>query len=447
MRAMFLLILSLFLVGAAIGQETQAIQSLTLVKAVEVALDRNFTVRQAQNNLERDQAGVLSAYGNFMPSVSLNSSWGGSQGESFLPDGTQLPSSNVRSLSTSVSTQMTIFDGFSNTSSLSQATQTAIGSEYTLGRTRQTVVNQTRRFYYDVLRTEKLLKVAEATLQYSSQQLDRVKETARLGSASLVNVYQQQSQVGQDEVRLVQAQNDYELAKANLIAYLALDVRGTYTIQDPSIAGEISDEEFSKVRSETNDFRVLAERALSTRPDYLTSKATFEAADAGVTIARSGYLPTVTANASYRLSGNSRLVNEFDDLKNNKTLSWGLSVSLPLFSGFRTNEASERALVARKNAEETLRDKERTVQVELQNALLQLQAAEKTYDASLKSLQYQDQNLKVNQEKYNVGAGTLLDLLLAQNNYNSALTTKINAVYQYLNAKSQLEFSLGTIQQ
>lgn len=446
MRATFSLFSALLFVSISLGQEAQPSKPLTLSNAVQIALDRTFTVRQAQNNLERDQAGVLAAYGNFLPSVSLGSSWGGSSGEGFLDNGLRY-STNRRSLSTSVSAQMTIFDGFSNTSSLSQASSTAVGSEYTLGRTRQTVVNQTRRLYYDVLRTEKLLKVAEATLKYSTQQLDRVKETARLGSASLVNVYQQQSQVGQDEVRVVQAQNDYELAKANLIAFLALDVWSDYSIQDPSIPEEITAEEFYRTKQETANFRDLAGRALSTRLDYLTSKASFEAADAGVTIARSGYLPRVTASANYGLSGDSQAGSEFSDLKNNKSLGWSFSVSLPLFSGFRTNQQTEQALVSRKNAEESLRDKERTVQVELQNALLQLQAAEKTYDASLKSLQFQDQNLKVNQEKYNVGAGTLLDLLLAQNNYNSALTTKINSVYQYLNAKSQLEFSLGTIQQ
>ncbi|MBI2620074.1 MAG: TolC family protein [Ignavibacteriales bacterium] len=421
-------------------------QTLTLSGAIDVALDLNFTVRQAQNNLEQSQAGVLSAYGNFLPNVNLNSSWSGSQGESFLPNGTRLPSTNVRSFSSSISANMTLFDGFSNTSTLSQATSTAVASEHTLSRTRQMVVNQTRRLYYDVLRTEKLLRVAEATLEYSSQQLDRVKETARLGSASLVNVYQQQSQVGQDEVRLAQAQNEYELAKANLIAYLALDVTADYVIGDPSIPEEIDESEFARAREETRNFRQLAQGALATRPDYLSSRESFGAADAGVTIARSGYLPRITAGASYSLSGNSRLVNEFDDFKNNKNLNWSFSVSFPIFSGFRTNEASERALVARKNAEESHRDRERTVLVELQNAILSLQAAEKSYDAAVKSLQYQDQNLKVNQEKYNVGAGTLLDLLFARNNYNSALTTKINAVYQYLNAKSQLQLALGTIQ-
>ena len=186
---------------------------------------------------------------------------------------------------------------------------------------------------------------------------------------------------------------------------------------------------------------------MGSRLDYQASKENYYAAESGVTIARSGYYPRVTASTSYGLSGNNRTISEFDDFKNTRSFNWGLSFSFPIFSGFRTNQAEQAALVTKKNSEVTLQDTERKIQVELRSALLQLEFAEKNYDAAVKSLQYQEQNLKVNQEKYNVGSGTILDLLFAQNNYNSALTSKINAVYQYLSAKSNLELALGSIQQ
>jgi outer membrane protein len=442
MNRLFVVVLgALVLMSLGIAQQ----RTLTLNQAIDIALDRNFSVKQAQNNVERDQASVLAAYGNFMPNVNLNSSWGGSQGETFLPDGQRLPSTNVRSLSSSMSASMTLFDGFSNTSSLNAAVSTSVSTEQTLGRTRQNVVNQARRLYYEVLRTERLLKVAEQSLQYSTQQLERVKETARLGSASLVNVYQQQAQVGSDEVRVVQAQNDYENAKANLVAFLALDVAESITVQDPSIPEEIDQADFEQQKELTKNFRAMVETALDKRLDLMSAKAGYEATESAVTIARSGYFPRVSASASYSLSGNSRIQSEFDDFRNSRNFNWSLSVQVPLFSGFRTNEATQRALVTRKNAEENLRETERRIQVELKSALLQIEFAEKNYESSLKNLQYQEQNLKVNQERYNVGSGTLLDLFFAQNNYNNALAVKINAVIQYLGAKSQLEFALGTI--
>jgi len=292
-------------------------------------------------------------------------------------------------------------------------------------------------------------------LDYSTQQLDRVKETARLGSASLVNVYQQQAQVGNDEVRLVQAENDYSLAVANLAAYLSLDVTQDYTFQDGAIPTEIDEGEFDRQKQLTVDLRGLVARAIDGRADYLSSLQAYRATDASVTIARSGYFPRISANASYTLNGRTQrdfatqavTASEFANFGVSRSFGWGLSLSLPIFSGFRTNESVERALVLRKNSEENLRETERRIQVEVKTAVLLLEAAEKNYEASMKSLQYQEQNLKVNQEKYNVGSGTLLDLLFAQNNFTNAQVTRINAVYQYLNAKSQLELAIGTVSQ
>ncbi len=442
----------LLLVVVGLSAQGTPAQTVSLNRAIELALDRNFSVKQAANNVERDQAGVLAAYGNFTPNVSLNSNWGG--GQQFV-NGVGIGAADDRNISASLQGSMTLFDGFTNTSSFSSAQATASSSEFTLARTRQMVTSQTQRFYYEVLRTRRVLEVAQLNLKYSSQQLDRVKETARLGSASLVNVYQQQAQVGQDELSVVTAENNYALAKANLGAYLSLDVTTETEFSDASIPQEIDGGEFQKQKQLTADMRGLIGQAMERRLDYQSSLQSFEATDASVTVARSGYYPRITASASYSLNGRTQrdfvtsavLASEFENFGTSRSFSWGLSLSLPLFSGFRTNESVQRALVARKNAEEGLRETERKIQVELKTALLQLESAEKTYEAAVKSLQYQDQNLKVNQEKYNVGSGTLLDLLFAQNNYTNASVTRINAVYQYLNAKSQFELAVGTAQQ
>jgi outer membrane protein len=434
---------------AIAGAQTQTI---TLNRAIELAMERNYTIKQAVNAVERDQAGVLSAYGNFTPTLNLNSSWGG--GQQFV-NGVGIGNADDRNISTSLSAGLTIFDGFTNTSSFTAAKATASSSEFALNRTRQSVASQTQRLYYEVLRTRRLLEVSQLNLKYSTQQLDRVRETARLGSASLVNVYQQQAQVGQDELRVVQSESDYALAKANLSAYLALDVTDEAEFADPTIVNEIDEVEFQKQKSIAADLRGLVDQAMERRTDYLSSREAFAATDASVTQARSGYYPRLSASASYSLTGRTQrdlltkvvTASEFENFGVSRSFSWGLSLSLPIYSGFRTNESVQRALVARKNAEEGLRETERKIQVEVKTALLQLESAQKSYEAAVKSLQYQEQNLKVSQEKYNVGSGTLLDLLFAQNNFTNAQVTRINAVYQYLNAKSQFELAVGSLPQ
>jgi outer membrane protein len=170
--------------------------------------------------------------------------------------------------------------------------------------------------------------------------------------------------------------------------------------------------------------------------------------------AQSGYFPRVSASAGYSWRGSYSSLsrspnspsNEFSDFGNSRSLSWGLSFSFPIFSGWQTDNQVQSAVVARKNAEENLRENARQIGVDVRTSILQLQAAMKNYEAAIKNLEFQDKNLKVNQERFKIGAGTMLDLLYAENNYKSALTSKINAVYQYLNTKSQLEYAMGTIQ-
>jgi outer membrane protein len=424
-------------------------KTLTMSQAVALALERNVMVRQAANNVERDQSNVTAAFGNFLPSASLSAGWSGGIGESNLPNGEKLPSTTSRSLSTSVGASATLFDGFSNTTTYDAAVANVQSTEYTFVQTRQIVVRETQKRFYEVLRTQRLLKVAEDQLKYSQQQLDRVKETARLGSASIVNVYQQQAQVGSDEVQLVQAQNNYELAKANLLAYIAVDFNENMLIQDPTIPEELSLDEMKQYESSLKGIQSLASEALTKRPDYQSTLQLNQAAELRVAGAKSGYLPRLTASLSYGYRGSYSsatpgAVNEFSDYGNSRSLSWNFNFSLPLFSGWQTDNAVQAAIISKKNAEESLRDNVRQIGVEIRTALLALESARKSYEASMKNLEYQDKNLKVNQERYNVGAGTMLDLLFADNNYKSALSTKINAIYQYLNAKGQLEYALGS---
>ncbi|MEK7670158.1 MAG: TolC family protein, partial [Bacteroidota bacterium] len=121
---------------------------LTLQKAMEIALEKNYTVKQAQNNMESAQTGVTAAYGNFLPTVSLGSSWSG--GAQYV-NGVALGSANVRSFSPGLSAQMTLFDGFNNTATLYRAVSTSASTEYTLTRTRQSLVYRIQSDYYEVL--------------------------------------------------------------------------------------------------------------------------------------------------------------------------------------------------------------------------------------------------------------------------------------------------------
>lgn len=418
--------------------------SLTLEQAKQIALERNLNVAQAGNNVEAAQASVLAATGNYLPTLSASASWNRSQTDSketFVdPQGT-IKSVGIQTdnrFSTGVNLGYTIFDGFAREGTMKRASSNAVASEQTASRTRQAIVFQVESAYLNVLRNEQLVKVSEENLKRDNRQLERITESNRVGALSLADVYRQQSQVAVDELNLITAQNNYDKSKADLIALIGLDVSEEYTIADPSVSTEIGQAELESTMSQYKNFRELSERALAKRPDYQAATESFNAADASVTSARSGYLPSISANAGYTLNG-----DQFSTLSDRKSLAWGVSLRWNIFDGFGTNQALQAAQVQRKNADLGLQQTQRSISVEVKKAMLDLEAARKQYDVSQKGLTSATEDRKIAEERYNLGAGTLLDLLTGNANLVNAEANKINAAYNYITAKRNLEYVIG----
>lgn len=440
MRVITATVMSVILPGALLlGQP----KTLTLDQARQIALERNLNVVQAQNNVESAQAGVLAAQGNYLPTLTASGGWSRQQQEGPLfINGVKIPGPTVSetygSISTGVDLGYTIFDGFRREANLSSATSSAVAEEQQSSRTRQSIAFQTEQAYINVLRNEQLVRVGEENLKRDRRQLERITEANRVGSLSLADVYRQQSVVAQDELSLITAQNNYDKSKADLVALIGLDVAEDYNFVDSSLGTEIDPAELQATLTQYKDFAQASRRALEQRPDYQAAAETFSATEAGVTSARSGYLPSISANAGYGLNGSN-----FSSISDTKTLNWGLNVRWSIFDGFATNQALQTAQVQKKNADLSLRQTERNINVEIKKAMLDLEAARKQYEVSQKGLVSATEDRKIAEERYNLGAGTLLDLLTANAGLVNAEANKINAVYNYITAKRNMEYVLG----
>lgn len=429
------------LTSAATSQQT-----LTLEEAKKVALENNLSVLQARNNIDAANSGVLAAYGNYLPTVSGTAYWSRYQNdrpasEPVYVNGVAIETGSTgRTLSNSyyagLSASYTLFNGLSREGTLSQAKSTATSTEQTSERTKQSIIYTVESDYLNVLRTEQLVKVNEENLKRDSDQLAKIVESNKIGSASLADVYRQQSTVATDELALINAQNDFDKAKATLLALIGMEATADVVMRDATISTEISKQEIDSLR--TLNMQALYHRAIDARPDYKSYAELLDAAASGVTIARSGYIPSLTASAGYALSG-----SEWSSLKDYKTIHWGLTLSWDIFDGFSTNASLQSAAVKRRNAEITLAQALRDISVDVRKAMLDLDAAGKQYEVCQKGLVSATEDRKIAAEKYNLGAGTLLDLNTANASLVNAEANIVNASYSFITAKRNLDYVVG----
>lgn len=246
-------------------------------------------------------------------------------------------------------------------------------------------------------------------------------------------------QEGNAQLDLITAKNNFETSKSNLLYFLGLNVLESYTFSD-SLTQQESSILNTNLSTEYQDISQLVDKALSNRSDYKSAKLDFESAENGITIAWSGHLPSLTNSLGYNFNSDQVI-----DIFKYPTYSIGLTLSVPIFSGFSVENRVEQAEVNAMNKKVDMEDLERQIKQNIQTTYLNLQAAEQGLEVSKNTVKSSDENLKTTQEKYSLGAGTLLDVLTASYNYTNARTNFINAQFEYIVLNEQLKYYLGVL--
>lgn len=420
---------------------------LTLQEAISIALQRNTTLIKSKNSLSSSEAQLKNAYGELVPSLGASAGWswqrtddkGGVQRD-YLGNTRETPASTDenRSYSVGVGGNVMLFNGLANYASISQSKDNLRASEYNIAKIKQNIVYTTTDYFYIVLNDEELLAVREENVKYYKQLYETVQERNRLGSVTLADVYSAQVNLGNAELLLIQAQNNFESSKASLLNYLALNVLEDYSLVDPFLGKKLVDSD--SYMKDFEDIQTMVNAALDNRFDYKSQQLNLSAAESGVTIAKSGLYPSLSGNYSY---GTSAVTT--NDLFNRKVLNVSLSLDIPIFSNFSTENQIQFAKVTALNAKEDLSSLERQIKIEIKQTYLDLVAAKKSLDVASKNVFAAEETRKINQERYNLGSATLLDVLQASRDYQDALRNKINAGYDFYRQHDKLNNAIGRL--
>ncbi|HSL90605.1 MAG TPA: TolC family protein [Ignavibacteriaceae bacterium] len=436
-----------FLIAIFISTTSNSQSRMSLDDAIRIALQKNTSLKQIDNNISTFESSKRVALGNFLPTLSASGSWDWTRNEnaasvmSIAGFNFDIPESitESRSFSLGANSNIVLFDGLSNYASLSQSENNLESAILLLERTKQEIVFRTISLYYSIVEIEQILNVRAEDVKQQQKTLETIEERNRLGAVTLADVYQQQVQLGNAELEVIRAQNNLESAKSNLLFFLGLDV-----LEEYEFSKDLSSEEKLRIKADVEeDIKVISElvtQALSYRKDFIGKQLDLESAYDGITIARSGHFPRLTGSAGFGSSANT-----FDNLLDSKRYSAGFTLSIPIFSGFRVSNQVQFAEVRAMNTELELKDLERKIKQDIQQSLLDLQAVKKALKVTEKNVIAAEENLKIEREKYALGAGKLLDVLIANTFYTNAQTNFINTQFNYVKLSEQLKYNLGVL--
>lgn len=433
---------NLFVVSMLVFISTSFAQKkLTLNDAISIALHSNTSLVKSQNSLITQQASVKTAYGDLIPTLGIGGSWGWSRTND--DGGTQLdffgreqviPPSQVdsRSYSLSASGNVTLFNGLSNYANIKQKETNLNSALFDFDKLKQDIVLQTASLYFSIISYERLLKFQEENFTYNKNLADKIKEMLDLKMITISDVYSQDVQTANSELSLLQAKTNYEKAKINLLKYLTLDITGEYTFEQPQ---EINFNYYSK-----EDQVKLFETALKNRKDYQSQKLKLESAEYQLTIARSGFFPSLSGNYRYSTSAIRP-----GDLFNRRVFSLGLSLNFPIFSNWNTDFAIQSADVQIKNVTEDLNALEKEIKAQVKNTLLDLETAKIQVEVTQKSLISARMNWNIKSENYELGSATFIEMQQSFRDYLQAQNNDIQAQYSYFTKQFELMNVLGLL--
>ncbi|MCX7834944.1 MAG: TolC family protein [bacterium] len=397
---------------------------ITVDQLIEKALQVNPTYRSVWEEQTLVKYTLYRALGQYLPSFDLSSSY------RLTDDFT-----NHRRYGTSthgIGISYTIWDGGSRYGTLRNAKLAIQTSPWILTRSQQQIAFEVRQAYHDALATFELTKAARSAVELRKELLKLAETKQALGSATELDVLSTKVQLGTAENALLATYQDSILARQKLNQVVGIALTSNYPL------APVSDTIMNLLSVDT-----LVEIAKKNSPAARISSSELERSRNNLRAAYATWFPTLTLDYSISYSEQGSGIQKWTLTPENGSSITAISLRYPLFTGFQRTEIREKSKVDQRKTKweftKNVLEIEKNVResyARLEQALAQIRIAEGNL-ALAKS-----QRL-LQQERYRVGAATLLEVQTAQNEELNAEIELIKKRLTARTAKALLELSVG----
>jgi len=413
---------------------------LSLERAQEIALQRNPQLQSAQKDVKKAGSRVMQTRGNLMPSLNAYAQYNHNfelpvisieipgVGKQEIPMGTK------ENITTGIQAQMPLFMGFSIYSGYQIAKEGETISENQLTITKQQIVLQVRQAFYNALFTKELIAVAQEALDNAQQNLDQVQKRKDVGSASGFDLLRAKVQVANMKPQVIAAQHRFDQALTGLRTAIGLDKEMPITV-----TGEL---QYTTSSLADSSLEALQTYAYHHRLELKNVRKQRDIQENNLTIARAKFMPTLSASANlqHQLQQENFDINRKDFVR---SISGGLSLSIPLFSGGSHYAGVQQAQVDLRQVDDTEQQVKNMVAAEVESAYYSLIDAKEKIESQSQTIDQAEESVRLAELMYREGTTTQLDVLNAQLALQQARSNYSQYLLQYNVAQDQLQKAIN----
>lgn len=403
------------------GLQSQAQEVLTLEDAVKIALENNYEIKIAKNDLKIDETNSTAGNAGMLPTVTasvvnnnsiLNTTQTQASGEERTLD-------NARNLSLTygVGLDWTVFDGMRMFARREQLKVLQQQGEAELKLAVVTKISDVYATYYDLVQQQQQLKALDTAIVISNQRLTTAQNRLSIGKASKLEMLNAQVDLNTDTSSRLKQLELYRNAKIKLNEILA---------RDTSLEFKVTDEIEIDNSLVFIDLKSLAEKQ---NPQLQAQVLAKNSAELQLKQVKAGRYPTVRINSGYNFTRSEASLG-FVTQSSGRGFVYGINASVPIFDGFNQSRNEKVAKLQIDNADLVINQQKIMLESQLATAFQSYQTNMELSKVEEKNVEIAKQNLDITLAKFKIGTITPIEYRTAQLNYVEALVRLSNAQFQ-----------------
>ena len=412
----------LLLCSTALWAQEKIPSTWTLQDCFEYARDHSITLQQNRLSVEESEVNTKEAKAQLFPSFDFSTSH--NYNNYPMADGSR-SGKNVYTGTYGIDASWIIFDGKRRNTIKANRIQEK-QQQYAFKETLDNLQIEILTDYLQILYAEEAVNICKQTVEVSLRQVERSRELLAAGSISKSDLTQLEAQYSNDKYQLVTAEANRDQLKLELKQLLELDINQEMNLATPEI-----DE--SKVLVPQPDKSTVYTTALGFVPSIQSGKLELEVAELNIANAKAGYYPNLSLNAGIGSGHNTGNNGSFGtQMKQGFNESVGLTLSVPIYSRRSNKSAVERAKIQQKISQLDLKNQEKDLLNQIENAWLDASSAQSKYLAAKEQLNATKTSYELTEEQFYLGMKNTVEMLTAKNNWLSAQQEELQSRFMAL---------------